>query len=393
MASHHRHHHRRQMDPMDKFNHYAKTKLKIDLVASSKLGKGAFGMVYGGRFNGQNVAIKIELDSNCKSLSQEADIYKQLQDPSGNGDVATYSGLPSCLFYSSERGQRIMVLPMMGRNLEKLREGTRRTKTFSSYTTMIIAYQILAHLKFIHSKGIVHKDIKPENMVVMSDEGLGRSMISLLDFGMGKTYLDRDGKVAADKHQKIIEGTVRFMGVGTHRASASSRRDDLQSLAYSLLFFLLGKLPWQGLHGSGRMRRGERHSRGRENRHRSESKMAEMDLGEDGLDGHRNKPLISPCKKCNRDTAASQREECRRSLILSAKRETPIDELCKDIRPIFKQFLKYSMTLTFDEVPNYDHWRVRFFDEACALSSKNNATDDRHLRYDQLDWLSPIKNK
>ena len=201
----------RSVDAMTRFNNYVKEKLGVNLVAISKLGKGAFGVVYGGLLDGKSVAIKVELDSKSKSLSREANIYKELQQPL-TGTQPAYPGLPSCLFYSSENGQRIMVLPMMGTNLDILRE-RMTNQVFSPYTTMIIAYQMLGHLKYIHSKGIIHKDIKPENMVVMADEGSGRSLISLLDFGMGKSFLNREGKSAANTHQKIIDGTPRFMGI------------------------------------------------------------------------------------------------------------------------------------------------------------------------------------
>jgi len=95
----------------------------------------------------------------------------------------------------------------------------------------------------MHSKNFIHRDVKPENFLV----GLGKTAerIYIIDFGLSKKYMDPRTKVHMKiSKNKALTGTARYVSVNTHLGIEPSRRDDLESLGYVLMYFIRGGLPW-----------------------------------------------------------------------------------------------------------------------------------------------------
>lgn len=110
----------------------------------------------------------------------------------------------------------------------------------------LIAVQI-SRIEFIHSKNFVHRDIKPANFVM----GTGKSahLVNVIDFGLAKKFRDSRTSNHIPFKQDDVHGvgTSLFAAINTHLGIESSRRDDLESLAYMLIYFLRGTLPWRKL--------------------------------------------------------------------------------------------------------------------------------------------------
>ena len=106
---------------------------------------------------------------------------------------------------------------------------------------------MIDRLEFIHSKYIVHRDIKPDNFLVGNPD---TSLIYLIDFGLAKKYMSgRTGKHVKFIINKNWSGTSRFASANSLRGVVQSRRDDLESLCYILLYFMKGNLPWDNVFG------------------------------------------------------------------------------------------------------------------------------------------------
>jgi serine/threonine protein kinase len=108
---------------------------------------------------------------------------------------------------------------------------------------------ILQIIKKIHDKGILHRDIKPENIMIdliKSDNGFTEKRVYLIDFGHSSLYIS-DEKHIINLKMNFQVGTRVFMSKNIHEGNDYSRRDDIISILYTVIYLIKGALPWDGL--------------------------------------------------------------------------------------------------------------------------------------------------
>ncbi|XP_055485148.1 tau-tubulin kinase 2 [Psammomys obesus] len=202
-----------------------------------KIGGGGFGEIYDAldMLTRENVALKVESAQQPKQvLKMEVAVLKKLQ---GKDHV--------CRFIGCGRNDRFnyVVMQLQGRNLADLRRSQSRG-TFTISTTLRLGRQILESIESIHSVGFLHRDIKPSNFAMGRFPSTCRKCF-MLDFGLARQFTNSCGDVRPPRAVAGFRGTVRYASINAHRNREMGRHDDLWSLFYMLVEFVVGQLPWR----------------------------------------------------------------------------------------------------------------------------------------------------
>ncbi|KAG8380110.1 hypothetical protein BUALT_Bualt07G0159600 [Buddleja alternifolia] len=214
-----------------------------------KIGSGSFGEIYLGTNiqTNEEVAIKLEtIKTKHPQLLYESKLYKLLQGG---------TGIPNVKWFGVEGDYNVLVMDLLGPSLEDLFNFCSRK--LSLKTVLMLADQMINRVEFIHSKSFLHRDIKPDNFLM----GLGRraNQVYAIDFGLAKKYRDSSTHQHIPyRENKNLTGTARYASMNTHLGIEQSRRDDLESLGYVLMYFLRGSLPWQGLKAGNKKQKYEK---------------------------------------------------------------------------------------------------------------------------------------
>ena len=153
----------------------------------------------------------------------------------------------------------------------------------------------------IHDRSVIHRDIKPENFMISQIQTQDYDVtkkIHIIDFGLSRIYM-KDGAHIPNKPNSSIVGTMRYISTHIHEGNVYSRRDDIISILYVIIYLLKGKLPWCGL-------------------------------------------KVKPEDK-----------RTKAEIVYDMKKITPIPQLCSGLPAIFERMLTYAYKIGFDEKPDY----------------------------------------
>ena len=206
----------------------------------SKLGSGAFGSIYKGENirTKELVAIKIEpLDANLKLLKNESTIYNYLKK-------FNFNGIPHLKWFGVDAINYYMVISLLGDSIKTYIEKNRKMNLAKGLS---IGEKMLDIIKFIHDKGLIHRDIKPDNFLfgLHADGSINIERVYLIDFGFCKTYKTVDGQHNDNTPLSNIIGTPNYISINVHNLQQPSRRDDVESSLYIMIYMLLGYLDWE----------------------------------------------------------------------------------------------------------------------------------------------------
>lgn len=198
-----------------------------------EIGKGGFGKVYKVRAKeGQKTyALKLE---NSKEKGRRNVIINEIQ---AYNELQGCDEIPSLIDHGFHKTLAFLVLPLFRYSLKDMLE--RHPRFFTRKSATIVRKKLLGTIEFIHERGRLYKDLKPEN--VMFDYN---NKVYLIDFGMSAPYLRKDGSHIPEIRGKNMSGTLWYMSINTHRGMEQSRRDDLESLFYLLILLYKSGLPW-----------------------------------------------------------------------------------------------------------------------------------------------------
>ena len=282
----------------------------------NKLTEGGYSQIYQAiNRNGDYFCCKIEPSNTPQPLlKKESEIMDYLRGP----------GIPTIKLFGQSGDYNILIMQLLGKSLDYY---IRKIEKFSIKTTVMLACQMLDILEFIHLRHIIHRDIKPANFAM----GLGKSNLDLfiIDFGFAKKYRsNKSSKINKMTKGNQLTGTPRFASINAMKGYEQSCRDDLESLAYVLYFFLRGSLPWQGIK-------------------------------------EKNKDLLN--KK-----------------ILDKKINTKSEELGQNLPIQFCELLEYAKNLKYEEQPDYNMFKTKIKKIICIDNDESN--------FDKIyDWIDKQK--
>ena len=265
-------------------------KFRIEKVIS----EGIFGEIYLVKKEKDNKYYAMKVENNDSKL-------KILEQEGYNLFLLKGLGIPQLISYGKIKNYDILIQEFLGKSLDEL--FIEKNYQFSMNDICLISIQLIDRVEYVHSKTLIHRDIKPENFLLGIDNP---NIIYMTGFGLCTKYCSsKTGKHISPGFRGTFTGTIKYSSANAQRGYQLSRKDDLESLGYTILYFIKGRLPWMNLN------------------------------------------------QINNEKEAYIKA-------YSMKKFMPVERLCKGAPSEMQDYFKYIRELKFKDDPNYEYLRNLF---------------------------------
>jgi len=295
---------------------------------NKKIGIGSHSIIFSGINinNKELVALKIQKKGFIINENIEKEAYYLLQ-------LKGY-GVPRIISFGHIGKYNVLIEELLGESLEDLfKKNKNKEKVIILKDMLMTGIQLIDRIEYIHSNNIVHLDIKPSNFVVGYKDP---SLIYIIDFGLSKKYKSsRTGRHIIFSKRKYFQGNIKFSSVNNMIGIVSTRRDDLESIGYMLIYLYESKLPWEKIEAINKLEIVEK--------------------------------------------------------IFYIKKQISMNTLCKNLPKEMTEFMVYIKSLKFNEKPNYNYLKNLL---EIMLKKINNVNDLKFswIKEDSNRRITPIKN-
>jgi serine/threonine protein kinase len=267
-----------------------------------------FAYVYQGIDVKNNIPVALKLEnrkSKFNILESEAYILMNVKG----------HGIPKVISYGHHNIYNVLVEELLGKSIGKIFD-RMRANNFNLKDICMMAIQSLERLEHIHSKLVIHRDIKPDNLVIGLNDP---NIIYLIDFGLSRKYRSsRTGKHIKFNNLKLTYGSLRYLSINGNKGYEQSRRDDLESLGYMLIFLATGTVPW------------------------IKAEKFKVDVVKKYI------------------------------IIYKIKKAISSEKLCTGLPKEMVQYIDYCKNLYFEQDPNYDYLKSLFYNILTNINQKND---------------------
>ena len=296
---------------------------------NKKIGISSNSIIFSGKNINNQELVALKIQKKCRFFSNEdieKEAYYLLQ-------LKGY-GIPKIISFGHFEKYNILIEELLGKSLEDLfKQNKNKEKSIILKDMIMAGIQLIDRIEYIHSKNILHLDIKPTNFLVGYKDPF---LIYIIDFGLSKKYRSsRTGKHISFSKRKYFTGNIKYSSVNNMKGIIPSRRDDLESLGYMLIYLYKNTLPWEHI------------------------------------------------EAINKTELVTK--------LFNIKALIPMNTLCKNLPNEMTEYMTYTKSLKFDEKPNYNYLRKLF---EIMLKKISNANDLKFswINEDLSRRITPIKN-
>ena len=196
----------------------------------SKIGAGGMADVYKGRDQMLNryVAIKVLK----KQYKEDENFVRKFRSEAQAAAGLIHPNIVNVYDVGEDRGLNYMVMELV--EGITLKEYIERKGRLSHKETISIAIQMCSGIGAAHASGIIHRDIKPQNIIISKD-----GKVKVTDFGIAKA-------ITSNTVSTNAMGSVHYTSPEQARGGFSDQRSDIYSIGITLFEMVTGQVPFDG---------------------------------------------------------------------------------------------------------------------------------------------------